>query len=49
MVWRGAYKETSRAASTTREYFEQAWQRTLQEGAITSAEAGRVQFRFSSL
>ncbi|MEQ1490132.1 MAG: hypothetical protein ABL932_06230 [Terricaulis sp.] len=49
VVWRGHVNGPGRsAAATTRDRFEEAWRLALQAKAVTTEDAGRVQFRFSS-
>jgi hypothetical protein len=46
IVWFGAVgAEHGRATLSARERFEEAWRRALQDGAVTPADAGIVQFR----
>lgn len=44
VVWRGTIAPAQLEAST-REYFEEAWRRALQAGAVDTRDAALVQFR----
>ena len=49
VVWQGVIEAPGGAeVRTTRECFEEAWQRALRAGAVTADEAGAIQFRSSA-
>lgn len=46
VVWFGVVgADKGREIQSAREHFEEAWRRALQDGAVTAADAGIVQFR----
>ena len=48
VVWKGVIETTDRTGvRTTRDCFNEAWQRALSEGAVRPDDAGRIQFRSS--
>lgn len=48
VLWHGVVSIDGRGAvATTRELFEEAWRLALQSKAVSPADAGCVQFRFS--
>jgi len=50
LVWHGVIEATERSGvRTTLDCFNEAWQRALDDGAVTADDAGRVQFRSSAL
>jgi hypothetical protein len=46
VVWSGVIEGTEGGeVRSVREYFDEAWQRALSEGAVIAEDAGTVQFR----
>ena len=45
VVWHGRIGAPGSEAQSARERFEEAWRRAVQDGAVTAADAGAVQFR----
>jgi hypothetical protein len=46
-IWRGYVKAPSaNTPASARDYLDLAWRKALDEGAVTTEDAGRVQFRF---
>jgi hypothetical protein len=49
VVWRGLVQGgTKNDITSAQEYFGEAWRRALQDGAVSDADADRVQFRISA-
>lgn len=49
VVWRGLVRGAKKNDITSaQEYFEEAWRRALKDGAVSDADADRVQFRISA-
>ncbi len=48
VVWRGLVQGARKNdISSAEEYFNEAWRRALQDGAVSDADADQVQFRIS--
>lgn len=47
VVWRGDVAADNKSNASTRERFQEAWRRALNDGAVTELDAGFVRFRFS--
>lgn len=48
IVWRGLVDGTTKNdVSSAQEYFKEAWRRAIQDGAVTAADAGEIQFCIS--